>query len=248
MFYAVCKIASRHRLVRARSVFIALLRRLFPKPLDGVRPDFGGSFQTELLVDGVAEGAPVGQAADLKAGIRQHMGAAAANRAARVNPDIVHGHALRKSGGAVGVPRPTATDGNVQQKRFRLGKDPLSATGNIGGPDGKVELAVRIPADTVGLPLDCKDVKIISEGCSSAKHIRPANAFTARIAWSMDRAMHRGRFTTDVFHDVNFPADRPAHRVNVRAQHPESRPKSLAARYFNARLDAAIGPRPLALG
>src|ERR1700694_4265789 len=64
----------------------------------------------------------------------------------------------------------------------------------------------------------------------------------------MHCSMDSTRLGSNVFHDVNLAAGRPAHGINICAEHPERRPEPLAAWNFDASFDAAVSPRPLAPG
>src|SRR5690606_32557284 len=50
------------------------------------------------------------------------------------------------------------------------------------------------------------------------------------------------------FHDVDLAGLRPADAVDVRAQAPEGRPQTGAARHLDARFDTAVGDLELVLG
>jgi len=56
------------------------------------------------------------------------------------------------------------------------------------------------------------------------------------------------RLLTDIFHDVDFAALRPADPFDVIAKHPEGGPDALALRDFDAGFEAAEGLREEALG
>src|SRR5947207_6247362 len=57
----------------------------------------------------------------------------------------------------------------------------------------------------------------------------------------MKRAMDCGRLSSDVFHDVDLTAIRPANALDVITQHPEGRPDALSIRDLNPRFKTAEG-------
>ena len=60
--------------------------------------------------------------------------------------------------------------------------------------------------------------------------------------------VHHTGIVADVFHDVDFTAGGPAHRVHVGAQHPDGGPRPPAARELRPHLDPAVRPRCLIPG
>src|SRR5215467_8989951 len=65
---------------------------------------------------------------------------------------------------------------------------------------------------------------------------------------AVERAVHGARLLADVFHDVDFTGRRPAGEGDVVAEHPESGPRSLACRDFDARFKAAVSLAEKTLG
>lgn len=56
----------------------------------------------------------------------------------------------------------------------------------------------------------------------------------------MNCSMDHGRFFSDIFHDIDFPASGPMHFVDVVTHHPEGRPDALTARKFYSRLELSV--------
>src|SRR5579863_5775065 len=61
-----------------------------------------------------------------------------------------------------------------------------------------------------------------------------------RHARAVQRTVERARLLSDVLHNVDLAALRPAGGIYVIAQHPECWPYSLPARNFYARFKSAI--------
>ena len=64
----------------------------------------------------------------------------------------------------------------------------------------------------------------------------------------VDRRVDLGRVETDVLHDVDLTAARPADFVNIRAEHPDGGPCAAASREFGADFNATVGPGRFAVG
>ena len=124
-------------------------------------------------------------------------------------------------------------------------EDPLPR--QVAWRDSLVERIVYIPADCVWLPLDGKDVPVISER-TVGQHMGARDAVRPGIARSVHGAVHRARLPADVLHDVDLAAPRPPNPGTVVPQQPECGPHTLPSRDVNTRLDAAVPPRPSGCG
>lgn len=63
----------------------------------------------------------------------------------------------------------------------------------------------------------------------------------------MQSAVSDRRFLTDIFHDVDLAAVRPASGVDVVTQHPKCRPDPLAVRDLDSRVKPSVGLAELVL-
>src|SRR5437773_2628668 len=113
--------------------------------------------------------------------------------------------------------------------------------------DGQVEGAVDVPANRIRLPLAGVHVKGVGEG-ARGQVICAADALRTGVPRAVHRAVHPAGLLADVLHDVDLAARGPADGGDVVAQHPESGPQPLPARYLNTGLDATVLPRAQALG
>src|SRR5207247_2425724 len=83
------------------------------------------------------------------------------------------------------------------------------------------------------------DVKGVGEG-AGAQVVGAADALRAGIPRAVHRTVYPAGLFADVLHDVDFAARGPAGRGDVVAQHPESGPQPLPARYLNPGLDGPV--------
>ncbi len=70
------------------------------------------------------------------------IGLSAQRALAFVHTDVVHQHELRKDGSQIGIPGPTTSYGDVQQKEEGVIEDPLGACGQSGRGYGVIQVAV----------------------------------------------------------------------------------------------------------
>src|SRR3989442_12321433 len=64
----------------------------------------------------------------------------------------------------------------------------------------------------------------------------------------MKSAVNDRRFLSNIFHDVDLAAVRPASSTNIVTQHPERRPDALAVRDFDSRFKPSVGLAEFILG
>jgi hypothetical protein len=108
-------------------------------------------------------------------------------------------------------------------------------------------VAVHDPGDGVAAPFDGKQVKVLVEAATligvAAEQGIPTRV-TRAVQGSAD---HVGNLAT-VFHDVDLPAAGPADRFEIRPQHPEGRPDTLADGQLDPGFEAPVRMGELALG
>src|SRR5690606_22280762 len=108
----------------------------------------------------------------------------------------------------------------------RVVEDPAIAA-DIGGGLAGVLDAVDRPGDGVRLPVDREGVERVGKCLPAGQCVPGADPTIAGVAGAVDRAVHSGRLATDVLHDVDLAAGRPADAADVVAQHPERGPQAL---------------------
>src|SRR2546426_982387 len=80
---------------------------------------------------------------------------------------------------------------------------------------GRIVMPVNVEADHVRLPLYGEYMKIVGKASVSRQRVGCADAVRARVTWPVDRAVDRGRFFADVFHDVNLAPVRPTYLIRI---------------------------------
>src|ERR1700680_3226406 len=138
-----------------------------------------------------------------------------------VHSYIIHEHGFRKNGGCVRISGPATSNCDVEQKEKWMVINPLRSLGQVGGSSGCIKVIVDIETDCAGCPLDGEDVKVFGKGRTSGKSVRRANTVRAGISRTVNGAVNESGLFTDVLHDVNLAAGRPAGFFDVVAQHPE---------------------------
>src|SRR5260370_31046834 len=126
-------------------------------------------------------------------------------------------------------------------------KNPCCAGGQVRWRARLVQQSIDVKSRDVRFPLDGEGVEIIGKLLTVGQGIGCAYAVPARVTRPMKSAMNDRRFLTNVFHDVDLAAGGPAGGTHVVTQHPKCRPKTLAVRDPNARLEPSIGLTELIL-
>src|SRR5437667_10213673 len=150
-------------------------------------------------------------------------------RALGVDAHIVHEHGLREYGYSVGRAGPVAADGEVQDDEKGMIESPFLSGGPLVGRERSVERRIHVEADGGGLPLHRVKMKIVGEAPAGRQAERSGEVRGA--AWrarAVERAMDGAWLLADIFHDVDFPALRPADFADVMAQHPKGGPHAFS--------------------
>ena len=108
--------ARGHVLINSRLIDAAVELPVKLQHIRAVQDRTIGDGLLRHVADGISEDRPVREAGGFKTGIGKQVRAARSQICRRINADVIHEHRLRKRRGAVGIARPAAADGDVQQK------------------------------------------------------------------------------------------------------------------------------------
>ena len=81
----------------------------------------------------------------------------------RVDAYIIYEHLLRELRGVVGRARPGAADRHIQNDEEGMVEFPGASGGPLRLSDRLVEIGIDKKADGARLPLDCVNMKVVSE-------------------------------------------------------------------------------------
>jgi len=156
---------------------------------------------------------------------------------------------LGEGGGRAGIAGPGAADGEVEDDIEFLIEGGGEGRG-VGEPVflGLVELAVDVPTDGAGLPLDGVYVEIVAQGAAGAFPFVAGMDVMGPFIAVVDGAEGGAWLVADFFEDVQFAAAGPSAVGASGGHHPEGGPDALAGGEFNPGLEAAVEPFALPLG
>src|SRR5688500_17453999 len=114
---------------------------------------------------------------------------------------------LWKQGRAIRGTRQIAAHHEIDDK-IKMFIERIIVCTQVSFADRCIQVAINIPSHLIIFPFERKNMKFIMESAVS-KRGTPGDISAARAWPIMDRTKHPGRFTADIFHQVNLPTAWP---------------------------------------
>jgi len=134
---------------------------------------------------------------------------------------------------AVGITRPVATGGEVQDnEHISIIEGPFAMS--ISGGNNLVDMTINGEFESVGLPVDSISMESIAETRGTVVSVAGIKTNT------VSRAINVVGIFSDELHNVDFTASRPSDLVDVVTQQPESGPDAFTMRKLGSHFELSV--------